>query len=105
MNRPIAPPDMVDGYRPIRAMTVEERRAYNRLVKQRSRAKAVQKTRSGSLPTTKEAAIALIAVAAARLALADPGGLSPRLAQEVAGLVGAPTTATSSKASARCSAA
>ncbi len=77
-------------HRPIRAMSAEERRAYNRMVKQRSRAKAALKTRSGSLPSTKEAAVALVAVAASRLALEDPGVLSGRLALEVASLVGAP---------------
>ncbi len=71
-------------------MSAEERRAYNRMVKQRSRAKAALKTRSGSLPSTKEAAVALVAVAASRLALEDPGILSGRLALEVASLVGAP---------------
>ncbi len=77
------------GYRPIRAMSAEERRAYNRLVKQRSRAKAALKARSGGLPGTKEAAIALVAIAASRLALDDPGTLANRLATEVASLIGA----------------
>lgn len=74
---------------PIRLMSPEERRAYNRLVKQRSRAMAAAKTRNGVLPTTKEAGIALVAVAAARLVRQDED-LSDRLAHEVAALVGAP---------------
>ncbi len=78
------------SHRPIREMSKEERRAYNRLVKQRSRAKAALKTQSGGLPSTKEAAVALVAVAASRLALDESSVLANRLASEVASLVGAP---------------
>ncbi len=81
------------SHRPIRAMSPEERRAYNREVKQRSRAKAALRTQSGALPSTKEAAVALVAVAASRLALDDSGTLVNRLASEVATLVGAPCDA------------
>lgn len=93
MSATSVPSGMGEGQRPIRAMSAEERRAYNRLVKQRSRAKAAQKTRSGGLPTTKEAATGLIAVAAARLALDEPELLGQRLAREIAVVVGAPCDA------------
>jgi len=89
MNGNAFPPTQAGNYRPIRAMTADERRAYNRLVKQRSRAKAAQRTKSGSLPTTKEAALALLAVAGARVAL-DDAAIAQRLAQSVANLVGSP---------------
>ena len=77
------------GHQPIRLMSAEDRRAYNRLVKQRSRAIAIAKARNGALPTTKEAGIALVAVAAARTVRQDDG-MAERLAHEVAALVGAP---------------
>ncbi len=90
------------SHRPIREMSKEERRAYNRLVKQRSRAKAALKTQSGGLPSTKEAAVALVAVAASRLALDESSVLANRLASEVASLVGAPATKASSRTSESC---